>query len=187
MADTQTTVITLDIQLLDAERKGATTIKLDNPRNNVTREMVSSAFQTALANEWFLTNGGLPVMYLGDITVNQSIKTKLGGEDFYVTPSTIDFHYGDWDLNSQATTTITVTGATIQGFNFTNKVGNNFDNVYWLRGVIADNGLSMQVIANLEDGAGSDFPAEEYTCDLELIILGTTVKVPMKISNNVPD
>ena len=58
MPDTTTVVKTLDIQMLDADRQDATLIKLDNPKDNITREMVSAAMQPAFANNWFLTTKG---------------------------------------------------------------------------------------------------------------------------------
>ena len=113
MADTVSAVTNLDIQLLDADRSNATTIKLDNPKNGVTRENVSAAFQTAFANGWFLCSNGNPAMYLGDVTVNQSIKTKLDGQDFYVTPAELTLT----NSGQTASGNITVSGATIQGYN----------------------------------------------------------------------
>lgn len=171
MADTQTTVNTIDIQLLDADRGDATTIKLDNPKNGMTRESVSSAMQAPLANGWFLTNKGAVAMYLGDITLNTSIKTKLGGEDFYVTPSTITMVV---PINSSAESTVTVTGATIQGFNFANITNN--DPTYTAR--VADNGLSvtLKIKQNTGDTQG--------TFDFILIIQGTRVVIPVSFDDH---
>ena len=171
MADTQTTVNTIDIQLLDADRGDATTIKLDNPKDGITRESVSSAMQTPLSNGWFLTNKGSVAMYLGDITLNTSIKTKLGGEDFYVTPSSITMVV---PINSSASSTVTVTGATIQGFNFANVTNN--DPTYTAR--VADNGLSatLTIKQNTADTAG--------TFDFVLIIQGTRVVVPVSFDDH---
>lgn len=148
MADTQTTVTNLDIQLLDANRGDATTIKLDNPKDDVTREQVSAAMQPALAAGWFLTNNGSPAMYVGDITVNQSIKTKLGGEDFYITPTTLTLTVN----NNIATGTITCSGATIQGYNFTSLNNIEYNS---LRATIAENGLSITINAFKTDSSFS--------------------------------
>lgn len=180
MADTQTSVITLDIQMLDESRGDATTIKLDNPKDNVTREMVSSAMQTALTNGWFLTNKGSVAKYLGDITINQSIKTKLGGEDFYVTPTTITHTVA---VDETYNAVITCTGATIQGVNIDNFT-NSFDDehpedyVQVLAPVIAENGLSVTVPIYGKGSTGQ----ETISFDANLIILGTTVTVKITVN-----
>ena len=173
MADTQTTVTNLDIQLLDADRSNATTVKLDNPKNNVTREQVSAAFQPALTNGWFLCSNGNTAMYLGDITVNQSIKTKLGGEDFYVTPSSISGNFTGRSFQTE----ITVSGATIQGYNFANIDNQTGKNV--IRQLqITENQLSAILFVDANEAVTSG----SYSMDLQLIILGTTVTIPVTIA-----
>ena len=170
MADTQTTVTTLDIQILDAERADATTIKLDNPKDGVTREQVSSAMQPAFTNGWFLTNKGSVAMYLGDVTINQSIKTKLGGEDFYVSPTSLAYNIS---LEQTVEHTITVSGATIQGVNITDYVDEN-DTLEFLAPVIAENGLSVKIpVRGVATGEG-----EDATFKVKLVILGTEITVP---------
>lgn len=171
MADIQTTVNTVDIQLLNADRADATTIKLDNPNDGITREQVSAAMQPALTNGWFLTNKGSVAMYLGDITLNTSIKTKLGGEDFYVTPSSISMTV---PLNQSSSTTVTVSGATIQGYNITNIT--NHDPTYTV--VIADNGLSatLTIKQNSANARG--------TFNLVVIVQGTSVVIPVSFTDS---
>lgn len=168
MADTQTTVTTLDIQMLNADRADATTIKLDNPVNNITREMVSSAMQTAFSNGWFLTTKGYPAMYLGDVTINQSIKTKLGGNDFYVTPTSLDY---DITLEETEEKTITVSGAIIQGVNITDYVDEN-ESLEFLAPIIAENGLSVKIPVR---GVST---SSQATFKVKLVILGTEVVIP---------
>lgn len=89
MADTISTVYTVDIQLLDAARQDATLIKLDNPMDNLTKNQVVDAMQPALTNGWLLTNKGNVATYIGDVTLNTSIKTKLSGGDTYITPPSL--------------------------------------------------------------------------------------------------
>lgn len=178
MADSVVTnVTTLDIQMLDAERKNATTIKLDFPKDNLTREQVSAAMQPAFANGWLLTNAGSVAMYLGDVTINQSIKTKLDGEDFYVTPAAINTNVTGYVTYE---TTVTVSGATIQGTNITNinldNVQENEIEIYSPK--IAENGLSVEIKINLEKITGRRFT---INFDIELVILGTIVTVPLEI------
>lgn len=179
MADTQTSVITLDIQLLDAERKNATTIKLDNPIDNITREQVSTVMQPALSNEWFLTQNANLAVYLGDITINQSIKTKLGGEDFYITPTSFN---DTVPIDEIKNFVINCTGATIQGVNVDNFT-NSFDDqhpedyVQVYAPVIAENGLSVTIPVY---GKGTT-DQETISFDANIIVLGTTVTVPITV------
>jgi len=163
MANTVTTVTNLDIQLLDESRAGTTTIKLDNPKANVTREQVSAAMQPAFTNGWFLTSKGTTAMYLGDVTINQSIKTKLAGEDFYVTPASLTFTAAD----AEDGLAIQVSGATIQGYNLlfdpqTQPV---------LTATISDNGLTITV--KIDDYISGQ------TMAIELVIQGSVVNIPI--------
>lgn len=172
MADTQTTVVNLDIQLLDESRADTTTFKLDNPKSNVTREQVSSAMQPALTNGWLLTTKGNVAMYLGDITINQSIKTKLGGEDFYVSPSEVNLQT---DGTTDVATTINVSGATIQGYNF-----KNFTDKVQCRGLatVAENALSIDVTVIIDSGSLDS--GVNLLCTLILVIQGVEVEIPIK-------
>ena len=167
MADTQTTVTNLDIQLLDESRSDTTTFKLDNPKNDVTREQVSSAMQPALTNGWLLTNKGNVAMYLGDITINQSIKTKLGGEDFYVDPASVELTGVDTRVKL-----IHCVGAVIQGYRFDNV---DDDHVTSTSALIDGNGLTLRV--------SFDYNLDSVTqtiklFDAVLIVQGTAVAVP---------
>lgn len=175
MADTQTTVTTVDIQLLDAERSGATTVKLDNPKNNLTREQISAAMQPALSNGWFLTNKGNVVMYIGDTTINQSIKTKLGGEDFYVTPSSLSF--GMDGQGTSDTKIVTVTGAVIQGYNITDE---NIENINSMQRdiTVAENGLTITITIKQTQ---STSPTGSF--NLKLVIQGTIVTIPCSVAH----
>lgn len=174
MADQVTTVNTIDIQLLNADRADVTTIKLDNPINGITREQVSAVMQPALTNGWLLTTKGDTAMYLGDITLNTSIKTKLGGEDFYVTPSTLSFALTNQKPADNKT--VTVSGATIQGYNIRNLTNANLN----YKITIADNGLSIQVIVLTTDLSAGD----NGSFDLELVIQGTIVTIPCSYSKS---
>lgn len=166
MADTTTNITNLDIQLLDADRSGTVTIKLDNPKANVTREQVSAAMQPALSAGWFLSSKGTPAMYLGDITINQSIKTKLGGEDFYVTPNTLN--YGSSTNNIQ----IDVTGSTIQGYNILNR---NTSINLTINVNVAENKLSANVSMSF---SGNTPSSGTKLFDLILVIQGLEITVP---------
>lgn len=172
MADnTSTTVTNLDIQLLNANRSAAVTIKLDNPKDDVTREQVSSTFQPALSGGWFLANDGSPAMYIGNITVNQSIKTKLGGEDFYVTPSELRFSANALQSSDQ-TTNVNVTGATIQGYNFSNSATNNSTKV-----VISENALTAAVTM----AQGMYLSSQDPQFSIILIVQGQSIQIPVYI------
>lgn len=182
MADTQTTVANLDIQLLDASRSNATTIKLDNPKTDpaVTREQVSAAMQQALTNGWLLTTKGDVVTYLGDITYNTSIKTKLGGNDFYITPNKLTLSKA-----SQTTGTkqynINVTGAIIQGYNIpqTGEFDSEFVTAISGNPVINNNGLTLSIyIIMTELQAVTN---GNYT--IQLIIQGTIINYTLEVTD----
>lgn len=172
LRDVITNVTTVDIQLLDEKREDTTTIKLDNPVGNITREMVSAAMQSAFTNQFLLTNKGSVAMYLGDVTVNQSIKRKLEGQDFYVTPTELTLNR---TAPNVAKGTINVSGATIQGYN-----------ILWLQYPtaipiieckITNNGLSLDIkVLTTNDTAP---PAGNFT--VELVIMGTIVAVPVTV------
>lgn len=176
MADIITNVVTVDIQLLDADRSDATTVKLDNPKPNITREQVSAAMQPALVNGWLLTNKGSVAVYLGDITVNQSIKTKLQGQDYYVTPDHLYIQLSS-QAGATATGTITISGATIQGFSITDSSIQN-DAVEILMPTISENGLSIDIsVKGLQTSGGATF-------NVNLIILGEKITVPCTVTRN---
>lgn len=173
MADVITQVTTLDIQMLDESRGNATLIKLDNPISNVTREQVSAAMQPAFTNGWFLTSKGNVAMYLGDVTINQSIKTKLGGEDFYITPSSLSF--GTVTPGVDSTQTVTCSGAAVQGANIAN-VSPTENSFIFLAPVINENN-TVNVTIRKEGGN-----TENITFDLKLIINGAILTVPCTAS-----
>lgn len=162
-------VVTLDVQLLNANRESVRTYKFDNPRSDVTRAQISEAFQPALVNSWLIAADGSPAMYIGDTIINTSKKVSLDGQDFYVTPT---------ELNLSITTpgqpavgTVTVTGAQIQGYNFKNKQGT----FSVLTAVVADNGLTATLTVSTPQGNSA-------SCDLILIILGKEVVIPVTIT-----
>lgn len=163
MADTIKAVTNLDIQLLDASHSNAKTVKLDNPMDNITREQVSAAFITPLANGWFLAGNGSTAMYIGDIVINQSIKTTLGGEDFYVTPDSISLR----QTGGVATATVTVSGATIQGYNIKNVVNIDPKDI---DATISENGLTANLRVGYTVPNGIEF-------DFILIIQGTEITI----------
>lgn len=174
MADIIKQVTTVDIQLLDASRGGTTTVKLDNPKQNITREQVSGAMQTAINNGWLLTNKGDVVTYLGDITISDSIKRILGGEDYYITPNRLD--YTSVGGGSSETKTLTVSGAIIQGVSIDR--GNLPNNVIILNPVVSANGLSVDITLTT-DGSGV---SGSYSFTTRLVILGQTTEIPCTLT-----
>lgn len=185
MPDITTTVKTLDFQMLDADRQDATLIKLDNPKNNITREMVSAAMQPAFANGWFLTTKGSPAMYLGDVTISTSTKVKLDGQDFYVTPSSFT---QNWNKQTNGfTVDINVSGATIQGYqyiNINNQVysasSGSFPVTMKFTPSIINNGLKFRMI--IEASSTPMIEGGTLTFDIILVIQGTQVTVPVVLT-----
>lgn len=172
MADTQTTVTTLDIQMLDADRADATTIKLDNPKDNITREQVSSAMQPAFTNGWFLTNKGSVAMYLGDVTINQSIKTKLDGEDFYITPSELII---ETNSDTEVTSELTVAGATFMGYDYKSIAASGTGSANITQIVIGNNGLTLLIKAQGDS-------TRKVGYEFYVIVQGEKIKVPVYLN-----
>lgn len=175
MADTQTTVTTLDIQMLNADRADATTIKLDNPKDSVTREMVSIAMQPAFAKGWFLTNKGEPAMYLGDVTLNQSIKTKLGGEDFYVTPASLTINT---NTESESSGEFQVSGAQILGYDYKEMSNSGTGNASITSVRITNNSQTIQIKAK-----GDSTRSVRY--DFYLVIQGERIKSTVYLNHAI--
>ena len=166
------TVTTLDIQMLDADRSNTTTIKLDNPKDNLTREQVSSVMQTAFTKGWLLTSKGNVAMYLGDVTINQSIKTTLEGEDFYITPSELTIATNsDTEVHSD----LTVAGATFMGYDYGSKAESGSGNARITRVSIANNGLTLQIYAK-----GDSTHNVRY--DFYVVVQGEKIKVPVYLN-----
>lgn len=175
MADVVTTVSNLDIQLLNAERAETTTFKLDNPKQNLTREQVSAAMQPALTKGWLLTSKGSVAMYLGDVTYNTSTKIRLDGEDFYVTPTALTLNRSA--DNQSASGSINVSGATIQGYNV--KRQSYVSNGANISPEITNSGLTLFIRVTAPSLESKIPPAGNFT--VELVIMGTIVSVPITV------
>lgn len=174
MADSVVTnVTTLDIQMLDADRKNATTIKLDFPKNDVTREQVSAAMQPAFINGWLLTNAGSVAMYLGDVTKNQSIKTKLDGEDFYITPNELVIMTNE---SSPVSSELTVSGATFIGYDYRGTASQGEGETTIQSVTIRDNGLTMRITAS------SGPQTRKIRYDFYVIVQGEKIKIPVYLN-----
>lgn len=169
------TVTTLDIQLLDADRGDTTTIKLDNPKDSLTREQVSAAMQPALVNGWLLTNKASVAMYLGDVTINQSIKTTLEGEDFYITPNELVI---ETNTETEVYSELTVAGATFMGYDYSFRATTGAGNALITKVVITNNGLTMKIYAKGES-------TNKRTYDFYVIVQGEKIKVPVSLNGVV--
>lgn len=166
------TVKTVDIQMLDENRENGTTVKLDNPIEDITREKISAAMQTAFTNSWLLCRNGSVAKYLGDTTLNTSIKVSLDGEDFYITPNALS-------INAPTSRgTITISGATCQGYNFVN-INNTSGILVSYSAEIADNGSTVNVNVSF---TGSKTGTSTF--DLQLVIMGQIVTVSVTCTRN---
>ena len=76
----------VEIQLIDDDAK-STTIKLDNPKTNITKNEIITVFATAISNNWLLSNYGNPIKGIGQVQLTTSEKILLEGEPVYVTPA----------------------------------------------------------------------------------------------------
>ena len=142
-------------------------IRIDNPKDSVTRAAVAEAFQPAFTNGWITTNKGSVAGYIGELVLETSIKISLEGEDFYVTPN---------ELTLAGTTpqTLTVTGAQIQGYNIKNLQSSGSPPLTEsnISVTIAENGLTATVV--MDQGTSS----YRGSFNLILVILGQEVTIP---------
>lgn len=173
MADQIREVQTVDVQLLNANRERPKTYKFDNPKPNLTRADVTTAFSPALAGGWLLAADDTVAMYIGDVILNTSKKVTLDGEDFYVTPDRLA-------LKNNTPQNLTITGAQVQGYNIKNFTSNSASiTAKNLNITIAENALSVTVIIE-----ASESLAYSGSFNLILIIQGTSVTIPCTISSN---
>jgi len=146
-------------------------IRLDNPKEGISRAQVAEVMQPAFLNNWIYTDKGSTAGYLGETVLETSTKISLEGEDFYITPSSLSFNASTQGDHIQ---TVTITGAQLQGYQFKNVVktiGSQFD----LFATIADNGLSVEVnvkTANIN---------QLGTFDFVVIVRGQEVTIPATI------
>lgn len=181
MADKTTTVNTLDIQLLDASRANPTLIKLDNPIENVTKQQVLAVMQPALTNEWFLSSKGDIALYIGDVTLNTSIKTVLSGGETYITPATLTIDCSD-DNETEYEGTLTVTNGVIQSASL--EVPSGFPDFTNNNVTYQVNFTNTQVTIKIIDIDNYFFnhQDESYTCTAIVIIEGVAFRVPVTVT-----
>lgn len=143
-------------------------IRLDNPKEGITRAQIAEVMQPAFTNNWIMTEKGSTAGYLGETVLETSTKIKLEGEDFYVTPNEIIFTTGSGTQNA----TLTVTGAQIQGYNI-KQIDEGGSSTLSVK--IAENGLSATVTTTAPSSG-----AYGGTWNLILIIRGAEVTIPVK-------
>jgi len=84
-----TIVQTLDVSTVDEDGK-ITTFKLDNFKENITKNQVISAFQYGINNGLLMSNYGSAIKSVGTVMKSTSTKIELEGEPIYITPSSIE-------------------------------------------------------------------------------------------------
>ena len=77
------------IQLIDDDAK-STSVSLDNPKNNLTKNEIVEVFSTAINNGWLLSNYGSAIKSVGQVQLTTSEKVILEGEAVYVTPASAE-------------------------------------------------------------------------------------------------
>lgn len=164
----QSTVKNLMIEMKSFDNN-STRVRLDNPKNGITRSQIAEVMQPAFTNGWIITDKGSTAGYLGETVLETSTKIKLEGEDFYVTPNAL---YFTADPGTQ-TKTLTVTGAQIQGYNIKMTI----ETYSTLSVAIAENGLTATVTTRYDEGQSSG------AWNVILIIRGQEVTIPVKRGN----
>ena len=162
------TIKNVEIQLIDNDAR-TTTIKLDNPKTNITKPEIITVFSTAISNNWLLSNYGNPIQGIGQVQLTTSEKILLEGDPVYVTPSTLSFTLTNQKPADNKTVTVSG-GPTIQGYNIRNLTNANLN----YKITIASDGLSIQVIVLTTDLSAGD----NGSFDLDLVVQGKIITVP---------
>lgn len=161
----QSTVKNLMIEMKSFDND-STRVRLDNPKEGITRAQIATAMQPAFTNGWIITDKGSTAGYLGETVLETSTKISLEGEDFYVTPNSLNITNGN-------EYTLTVTGAKIQGYNIKNRTAGVYYDTFMI--TVSQNGLTATVQVRESDPVAG-------TCDLILIILGQEVTIPVTVN-----
>lgn len=159
----QSTVRNLMIELKSFDNDSLR-VRLDNPKEGITRAQIAEAMQPAFTNNWIITDKGSTAGYLGETVLETSTKISLEGVDYYVTPSSLT-------IDRKEPYTLTVTGAKVQGYNLKNSTFSSEENPVTV--TISENGLTVNVMYNI---------LENGTVDLILIILGQEVTIPITMT-----
>jgi len=77
---------TLDVSTIDEDGK-TTTFKLDNFKENITKNQVVEAFQYGINNGLLMSNYGTAIKSVGTVMKSTSTKVELEGEPIYITPN----------------------------------------------------------------------------------------------------
>lgn len=152
-------------------------IRLDNPKDTITREQIAVAFQKAFTEGWIICSEGSIAGYIGETILETSTKVSLEGQDFYVTPNAINIPYGE------TMPTITVMGAVIQGYNVIKGKMPSTSIKSELYPQITNNGLNCALTYDVAADSGGQYP-RVWNFTLILVIRGTEVRIPISITDN---
>lgn len=106
------TTKTIEIKTYD-ENNHLTTYRLDNPKENLTKPEILSAFAAAIEQGILLSNYGETVTRIGEVSTTESIKTIIEGAAVYFTPANPTIKAPSPNLAS-STVTVQVSNAPVQ-------------------------------------------------------------------------
>ena len=174
-----TTVQTVNISTIDEDGK-QTTFNLDNPKENLTKNQVISAFQSGIDHGILISNYGSLIKSVGTVTLATSTKIELEGEPIYITPNSLEYTFNRIVDGSSATKTVSVTNGTIQSAGVTDLTvssGGYLSNIT----VVSNFTTSTVTVKVIEKGSSN---GTTYTGKLIIVIQGTSYSVPITITVN---
>lgn len=176
-----TEVITLDVSTIDDDGR-QTTFKIDDPKSNLTKNEVISAFNYAFSRNLLLSNYGAPIRSVGTTTISTSTKIELENETIYVTPSRLDF---DMATSQSSTMVVTVTAPQIQAasvLNLKQTSGVTSNLACYVTNISYESSSGNTLIRVFANAANNtSFSA---TAILNIIINGRTTQIPITISKS---
>lgn len=176
---------TLDVQLIN-ENARTQTLKLDNPKSNLTKNDVINAFNIGISNGVYISNDGTPIIRVGEVVLTTSTKVVIQGETVTFTPEKLNIN---GTLSSQYISilpTVEVANGTPQGVSITNlqyteRPGSSTLTIY---AIIQDNNNTVEVNIIRNKATAGNY---QGTFNLNIVVLGIVTTIPATFNVNVSD
>lgn len=168
----------INVSTVDEDGK-QTTFNLDNPKDDLTKAEVVSAFQVGIENSLLMSNQGTKIITVGTVAITTAEKIILEGEPVYITPNAINLATSTWYNEAQLSATVTVQNANIQAAQIANVQLAKGETVFTTNDYyqiinVNENVITVNFISRNEDTANST-----GTANLVIIINGVTYNVPI--------
>lgn len=170
MADTIKSSSTVDVQIYD-ENNNLNTAKIENPRQNITKADVTSAFSKLISCGYFVSSYGGHLARTGTVTISESSKRILEGSGAIITPANLTLTLPS--SGGSQTGTLTVTGGIIQTANF--ETFPDISNWGFAYVTFDDNTVTVTLQSS---GASGN---QSITINVEIVIEGISHLVPVTL------